>query len=92
MGVPVFDGVAFTSLWIGRGNFFTPWGYALHHGGTPYTMRVPTTTWNVFPYLTRGSKYPIGEKGTFTKLEKNVVPHTPWGWVHFTLRWGYPTT
>ena len=70
MGVPVFHGVIFTSLWIGRGNFFTPWGYALHHAGTPYIMRVPTTTWNVFPYPTRGSTYQIGDKGTFYPIRK----------------------
>ena len=61
-------------------------------------MKVPTTTWNVFPYPIRGFTYPMGEKVPFTPLEKNrwyPLPH----WVGYTLlhdgvpyhiRWGTP--
>ena len=87
MGVLVFHGVAFTLLWIGRGNFFTPWGYPLNHRGTHYIMRVYITTWNVFPYPTMGSTYQIGEKVPFSPLEKNrwyPLPH----WVGYALLHG----
>ena len=87
MGVPVLHGVPFTSWWIGRGNFFTPWGYPLLHGGIRYIVRVPTSTWNVFRYPIRGSTYPIGEKVPFTPVEKNRWYPLPHG-VGYTLLHG----
>ena len=43
--------------------------------GTRYIMRVPTNTWNVFPYPIRGYTYPVGETVPFTPLAKiNGIP------------------
>ena len=64
--------------------------YSLPHGGTPYILSVPTTTWNVFLYPIRGSTYPIGEKVPFTPLEKNRWYPLPIG-VGYTLLHGEGT-
>ena len=60
---------------------------SLLNEGTLYPIRVPPTSWNVFPYTIRSTPYSIG-KGTFYLIrEEYIVPPTAWGGVHPTSRW-----
>ena len=64
---------------------------SLLNRGTLYSIRVPPTSWNVFPYTIKSTPYSIG-KGTLYLIRKEyVVPPTAWGGVHHTPRWGYLT-
>ena len=84
-------------MWLGT--LYSTVGVPYHMGcGPPYSMVGYPTTWDVFRNTTWGSTYPIGDKGTYTPLQKNrwYSYHMGLGTLYLTvgvpyhIGWGTP--